>query len=254
MRHFFIHSAILFIAFPLHSQVHPGQFSLRLGYNACNPHAKRVNYLVNEFNAARFPGDIVTPLPTLSFTQGIVAGAGYRLGDYFVFTGVFRNNHQLLRCQYSGSGYYRQYLFRTDVIEIGANYLFQDEGKFRHFGSFGILAGNLSVFTDWTPGRGRGKSGEMFNIDHSALVGISAGYEAQILLVENVYLFIRPNLRLAAGSQVRNLTDFMNPAVTEGNQVSFHSDEIDKYNVIGMNGFGIEAGIILNLPENLTIR
>lgn len=248
MRKFCILTLAVFLYSFGSAQISTNDFQVKLGYNLSNPHAKRVNYLVNRFNANNSQ-NLVAPMASLSFPHGIVAGVNYEFGEYLVFYGNYKNRHQTLMAQYNDSGYFRKYHFRSNTFEFGAKYFFEETGRMKHYASLGINVGNMSVFTDWTPLEKNSGTKDMFNIDHSAVVGVTASYEVVYKVDDYIGVFIRPHYHIAAGSHIRNLNDFMNPVIEEDGDISYNSTEDDKYNVIGINGFGVEAGFILILPE-----
>ena len=61
-------------------------------------------------------------------------------------------------------------------------------------------------------------------------------------------IYVRPVAQYALGTHVRNLNDFFNPVVTES-EIKYEAVADDKFNTGNLNGFGVEAGVILRLPE-----
>ena len=248
------HSALLFLLLILVSQSTYGQFDVehlqvRLGYNLHNSYARHFNHLIDVFNNDRYPLEIQENISPINFLHGISFGGRYEITDGIFVEGVFKNRHQFLQAQYVDPAMYRKFLFRSNTLELGIGYEITHENWFRDYAGAGILIGGLSVFTDWDAKEGNPGSGNMFNIDQSAAIGISFNYEAQFTLTNFLKIYIRPVLQFSLKSHIRNLNDFMNPVIDESGKVSYVAKESDKYNSGTLNGVGIESGLILSLPK-----
>lgn len=230
------------------AQFSTDKLQLRLGYNAHNAHAKHFNHLVTAFNNARYPHIISQNLQSVNFQHGLVVGAGYEFSEDIHFHAMFKSRRQYIEAAYANSDMYRGYLFRAHTLEAGVSIPIGREGRVRHMVGGGIVLGLMGVFTDWDAREGYHGSKDMLNVDHSEILGLSVHYEAQIVLHENVRVFIRPVAQYGLNSNVRNLNQFFNPIVTE-DAVLYPEGEGEKYDQGNLNGIGIEGGLLILLPE-----
>ncbi len=248
MRKFFILIGILAATGSAFAQFDTGKLQLRFGYNLHNAHAKHFNHLVTAFNNNRYPHLIQENMGSVNFQRGTVFGALYEFNENLYFHAHFKTRRQLIETQYVDPDWYRKYLFRAHTLEAGVTIPVGTEGRVRHLVGGGVLIGIQSAYTDWTEEGGAAQGKDMLNIDHSEIFGFSISYEAQIVLHDQFRVFIRPVAQYALPSDLRNLNQFMNPVVVEG-EVSYPEGEGPTYDKGSLNGFGIEAGLLFVLPS-----
>lgn len=245
--------AVLMLVFTsAFAQFSVDQLQLRFGYNVHNAYAKRFNHLVDVFNNERYPAEISHNLHSLNWMHGFVFGGTYKLSDDLSVHAVFKGRRQLLEAAYhpaapSQAPMFRQYLFRQHTLEVGVTLPIREEKRFSHFYGFGLLLGNLGVYTDFTPESGYSGARNMVNIDQTGVVGLSLHYEAQLKLHDHFRIFLRPVLQYALQTRVRQLTDFFAPTVDDG-VVTYGPGEAEKYDKGSLNGLAIETGLLILLP------
>ena len=230
-----------------------GQFSMdkvhvRFGYNLHNVHAKRFNHLINVFNNSRYPYEIEENLGNVNWLHGLVLGANYGFREDMEVVAVLKSRRQYTQAKYAQSGMRRGYLFRQHTLEIGLNMVLKEEKWFSHRVGAGVMLGVLGAFTDWKVQAGYTGSKEMLNIDHTGVVGLSLSYEARLKLHDHFRIFLRPVAQYALNSNVRKLTDFMDPHVDDG-VVTYREGEDIKYENGSLSGLGIEGGLLILLPS-----
>lgn len=230
------------------AQISVDKLQLRVGYSLNNARAKNFNHLVTSFNRDRFPIAIEENLPSVNFLHGLVIGATYALNENLHLYAQVKNQRDFLETNYLDSDFYRSYLFRTTTLEAGAIVPIADEGRIRHFAGGGLSLGILGVYTDWDTLQGYSGGRNMLSIDKSEILGVHGFYEAQIVLLPHVRLYVRPTIQFALNTQVRKLNQFFNPQV-EDTQITFPVGEGETYDKGNLNGMGIEGGLIILLPE-----
>lgn len=232
------------------AQFAPDHLQIHFGYHLHNTSAKRFNHLVTAFNTERYPADIEQNLPSINFLHGFNFGAAYELNEDFLPYIVLKNKHQLLETYHNSTESYRYYQFQEYTAELGLNVVLTHpvDKKFRQYIGGGLLMGVLGVKTGTKsePGKRAVKKGT--RIDNTAVIGLTANYEAQYLLTDWLALYIRPVLQLTIPSEVRDLNAFMNPVV-EDDVVIYRAVEDEKYNSGTLSGLGLEGGLILLVPE-----
>ena len=222
--------------------------TVQLGYNLHNTYSSRFNYLIESYNLDRYPAVISEKMGEINFLHGYLFGLNYQLTDKARINLVFKNRHQNLKALYSEEEYYRKYLFRSLTLEVGASYQIHGENWFRHFAGGGVVIGSLSAFTNWTKDKKSTSGAKMLNIDHSFVLGISVHYEAQFRIFKYMHLFLRPVIQYAIPSHLDKLNAFLNPTF-EDDAIKYYAKEDDKYNKGTFNGFGLEGGLLILLPE-----
>jgi hypothetical protein len=241
--------AVLLLSFSIgKAQFTTNKIALRFGYNLHNVHAKRFNYLIDNFNNDRYPHIISQNLSNLNWMHGIMAGADFAWREDIHFHAVFKSRRQFMQSPYTNSTLYRSYLFRQHSLELGASVVLKEEGRFSHRVGGGLILGVLGAFTSWNEQEGYGGSRDMVSIDHAATIGLSVSYEARFHLHDNLQLFLRPVAQYNLNSQVQRITDFFDPQVDEG-EVTYGSGAAVKYDIGSLSGLGIEGGLIFVLPK-----
>ena len=248
MRKVFILIGIVLAAAPAFAQFDTGKLQLRFGYNLHNAHAKHFNHLITTFNNERYPHIISENLSSVNFQRGYVFGGTYAFNENIYFHAIFKSRRQLISAQYNDPAFYRKYLFRASTLEAGVTIPVSDEGRFQHLVGGGLVLGVQSAYTSWTPESGNQSGRNMLNIAHSEIIGLSISYEAQILLHDNLRIFIRPVAQYAIPSNLRNLNQFFNPQVQEG-EITYPEGEGSAYDKGSLNGIGIEGGLLIVLPS-----
>ena len=230
------------------AQISVDKFQIRVGYSVNNARAKNFNHLVTAFNRDRYPLTIQENLPNVNFLYGFVAGVEYELNENVHLYAQVKNQRDFLEAQYTDSDFYRSYLFRSTALEAGAKVPLGKEGRIRHFAGGGLSLGVMSVYTHWDTTQGYDGSKEMLNIDRSEILGVHGFYEAQIVLLPSVRLFVRPSMQYALNTNISRLNQFLNPQVGE-DEITFPVGEGSEYDRGNLNGLGIEGGLIILLPE-----
>ncbi len=230
------------------AQISVDKLQVRVGYSVNNARAKNFNHLVTSFNRNRYPLTTSENLPSLNFLHGLVVGVTYALNENLHVYAQVKNQRDFLDAQYVDSDFYRSYLFRSTTLEAGAVIPIGNEGRIRHFAGGGLSLGILGVYTDWDSIQGYPGGRNMLNIDRSEILGVHGFYEAQIVLLPKVRIYIRPTIQFALNSQVRKLNQFFNPQV-EDTEITFPVGEGERYDKGNLNGMGIEGGLIILLPE-----
>lgn len=230
------------------AQIPWDQLGIRFGYNVHNAYASRFNKLIDSFNEDRYSFETRENLPNLNFLRGFMFGADYQFREDMSFQAVFKTRRQFISAQYLDRPEYRQYLFRQSTLELGVTLPISEEKALSHHMAFGLIAGTMGVFTDWSSEKGYQGAKDMFNIDSNAIIGLSAAYEARFHLSDHLKLILRPNAQYALPVTVRKLNAFFNPIIEE-NQTTFAAVEEDKFNKGSLNGVGIEAGLLILLPQ-----
>ena len=230
-----------------------GQFTvdklrLRIGYNLHNTNAKRFNHLIDQFNNQRYPQEISDNLGGLNWMFGMVGGADYVFSESIILHAVLKSRRQFIETPYANIAMFRSYLFRQHTLELSASMILLEEKWFNHSVGAGFTFGVLGVFTNWAEQNGYPGARNMVNIDHTASVGLSLNYEAQLKLHDNLRLFIRPVAQFALESHVRRLSDFFEPQIIQGN-VTYGEGLDEKYDNGTLNGLGIEGGLLILLPQ-----
>jgi|GEM_PF-2346220 hypothetical protein len=243
----------LVLMFLLGWQVVSAQFStdkvqVSFGYGIHNAAARRFNHLITTFNNNRYPLVIATNLNNINWLTGFEGGGHYLFTEDIRFHAQFGSRRQFLQSLYADSLMYRQYLFRIHTVDLGADYKIGQEGPFTHWVGGGLVVGVMGVFTNFTSQEGYAGSRTMIDIDHTAVIGLSVSYEAQLKLHQYVHLYVRPTAQYAIPGNVRKLTDFFDPQVSQQG-VSYGEGEPEKYDTGSLNGIGVSGGIILQLPE-----
>lgn len=230
------------------AQISVDKLQVRVGYTVNNARAKNFNHLVTSFNRDRYPLTIEERLPSVNFLYGLAIGATYAFNENLYVYAQVKNQRDFLEAKYADSDFYRSYLFRATTLEAGVTIPIGNEGRIRHFAGGGLSLGLLGVYTDWDTTQGYPGGRNMLNIDKSEILGVHGFYEAQIVLLPNVRLYVRPTIQFALNTQVRKLNQFLNPQI-EDTEVTFPVGEGESYDKGNLNGMGIEGGLIILLPE-----
>jgi hypothetical protein len=249
MRKLLLSALILFCFYNLRAQFSTNQLQFRVGYNIHNTGSTAVNKLVTAFNKERYPYTISKNLPSLNWPTGIVVGGNYVFREDMVFYGVFKTRRQFMEAPYAGRTEYRKYLFRAYTTEFGLMMPLRDDDWFSHYAGGGVLLGVMGAYTKWEDGSGYRGSKNMVNIDNSGIFGLSLCYEAQFRLHRNLRIYVRPVAQFALKSPMRKLTNFFDPQFDANGAVIYGEGEASKYDKAGMNGIGIEGGLLFLLPE-----
>jgi hypothetical protein len=250
MRKFlFLSILLIFAAVSSYAQFDMDRVKLWAGYNLHNSSANRFNKLIDEFNRDHAGIDVTEPMPSLNFSHGFVAGVGYEIQDGFTLHAIVRNRRQFLQTQFtSPQPLYYQFLFRQTTVDLGLTMSIGKEKGFAQYVGGGLLFGDMGVNYAWANEPGYQGLRKMDNIDHAGVVGLSLSYEARFKLHEYGFLFVKPTGTLALPAEVRRLNAFFGPHWEEG-EVRYNAVSIDKYNKGSLNGVGIEAGIVIDLPS-----
>lgn len=233
---------------PAFGQFSFDRLSIRGGYSLHNPHAKRFNKLIDDFNNKRYLIETASNMGSLNFMHGMVLGADYQFTDELFIHAIFKHKGQAIKAQYIDPAWYRHFLFRSNTLELGATYVFHQKGRFSQAAGGGVLLGGLGVKTAWTDAENQPKSKNMLGVSSGFVLGLSVNYEARYKLWDYVSLFVRPVLQYSLNSHISHLNDFFNPTVTESG-IEYESDLPDKLNNGALNGLGIEGGLLISLPE-----
>ena len=233
----------------MNAQFDAEKLEIKIGYHLHNAHANRFNRLIDDFNNQRYPLETNDNLGSVNFLHGMIVGGSYEFAEDFHVYGNLKHRSQFLEAPYH-SGMYRSYLFRENSLEAGLQMKLEGSERLSHYGGAGIVLGSMSVFTAWkdAPGNPKGKS--MTNIDHTAVLAMTASYEFRYKMHSHISLFVRPTAQYGLKSNVRYLNKFMDPQVEEG-VVSFPNNELEKFNKGSLNGISIEAGVYFRLPDLL---
>lgn len=230
-----------------YGQIDMDRFRVWAGYNLSNSGANHFNKLIDGYNMHNAGLTITEPLPSLNFSHGIVAGVGYEIQDGFTLHAIVKNRRQFLETQYTSSNLYYQFVFRQTTAEIGLTMELGEEKGFSHFVGGGLVVGDMGVNYAWSTEQGYRGLRNTRNIDHAGVLGVSISYEARFKVHELASIFIRPVGQFALGSEVRRLNAFMGPQWEDG-QVKYNAVSPDKYNRGALNGLGLEAGLVFDLP------
>ncbi len=249
MRKLLFTSVIILCFCNVRAQFSTNQLQFRIGYNIHNTTSSAVNHMVGAFNKTRYPYIVSKNLPSVNWPTGIVFGANYVFREDMIFYGVFKTRRQFLETPYTNRPESRKYLFRAHTVELGMMMPLRDDDWFSHYAGGGLLLGVMGAYTAWETEKGYRGSRNMIGIDNSSIVGLSLCYEAQFRLHRNLRLFVRPVAQFAMRSPIRKLTNFMDPLVDADGVVTYGEGEADKYDKAGMNGLGIEGGMLFLLPE-----
>lgn len=245
-------SLLILLAFaatqPCRAQFDPQKLELRFGYSLHNAHAKRFNQLIDDFNNSRYPIVVSENLRNVNFLKGFYLGGNYHFREDMFVHVVLKNKSQFVQAPYISPEKSLQFLFRENTLEGGLTYNFAQDGRFSHYAGLGVVAGYMSVFTNWTEDQNRPKAKDMYNITHTATVGLSLSYEAQFEITDFIRLSVRPVAQYTLNSFVRNLDAFMDPTVDDG-ELEYQTTGLIKPNKGSLSGLGIEGGILLRLPS-----
>lgn len=249
MRKLLSLTILLVLTYNLHAQFSTKQLQVRFGYNLHNVAPRSVNQLIDAYNTSRYPSEISKNLPSINWATGFVFGANYAFREDMIFYGVFKSRRQFIESPSTNFDMYRQYMFRSQTLELGMVLPLREEGFFNHFAGGGIWVGVMEAHTKWSHQPGYHGSRTMFHIDNSGVWGMSFCYEAQFRLHPNLRLFIRPVAQFALPSPIRRLSEFMDPIVDNLGHVTYGPGAGEKYDKATFNGIGIEGGLLFLLPE-----
>ncbi len=249
MRKLLLPAIILLCICNVRAQFSTNQLQFRIGYNVHNTSSTAVNHLIESFNNNRYPTTISKNLASVNWPTGLVIGGNYVFREDIIFYGVFKNRRQFVEVPYVGTDRYRQYFFRAITLELGLMMPLRDDDFFSHYVGGGLLLGSMGAYTAWTKEQGYHGARNMVSIDNSSIVGLSLCYEAQLRLHRYLRIFVRPVAQFSLRSPIRKLTNFFDPQVDAAGKVTYGEGEPEKYDRAGMNGVGIEGGLLFLLPE-----
>jgi hypothetical protein len=232
----------------LRAQFSTSQLHVRFGYNVHNTFTRSVNHLIEEFNRERYPHIVSKSLPSLNWPMGFLFGVDYAFREDMIFYGIIKSRRQFISVPYVNYPNHRQYLFRAHTLEAGLMVPLREDNLFSHYVGGGLMLGVMGAYTAWLPSGDFPGSRNMINIDNSGIFGLSVAYEAQLRLIDNLRIFVRPVAQFAFNSPLRRLSDFFDPRVSAAGVV-YGPGEDEKYDKASFHGMGIEGGLLFLLPE-----